>query len=435
MTAQAKIPLPSSRAAEAAPSAGARHTLFMGIFPTLTNRWTVLALLCFARITLGFQFQAPAAVAPMLMDDLGLNYGRLGVLIGIFLLPGVFLALPGGLIGDRLGDKPVVLTGLAMMVLGALLLAHSTSFTMALAGRLCSGTGNVLLNVQFTKITTDWFAGREIATAMALLLTTWPLGLAISLTFLGAAATTMGWQGAITLTAAYALLGLLLVALLYGGTPAGQARPLQKQPLQKQRLWQITRGELALAIAAGLVWMLYNDSFIVFLSFAPALLISGGATVAVAGFVVALASWISQGSVPLGGVLTDRTGRFNTFILAGTLVCALAIWWLPLGGPALAGVIVLGVAFGAPPGAIMALPSQVLRPASRGTGLGVFYTTFYVGTAVLLPVAGYLQDRTGSADTSLVFAGLLMLLAAGALLVFRLLQRRLAAGRPESDRT
>ena len=190
------------------------------------------------------------------------------------------------------------------------------------------------------------------------------------------------------------------------------------------RLWQIGGGELGLIVCAGLVWMLYNDSFIVYLSFAPTLLITGGATVAVAGFVVGLASWISLGSVPLGGYLTDRTGRSNTFILGGVLLCALAIWVLPFGGPALPWVILLGVAFGAPPGAIMALPAQVLRPVSRSTGLGVFYTTFYVGTAALLPLAGYLQDRTGGAATSLMFAGLLMVLCVPALLAFRLLQRR-----------
>lgn len=395
----------------------------MGMFSsrpfTPGNRWAVLGLLCFARLTLGLQFQALAAVAPFLMDDLSLSYSSLGVLIGAFLLPGVVLALPGGLIGARIGDKPVVLTGLGMMVLGALLLANASSFALALAGRLCSGTGNVLLNVQFTKIVSDWFAGKEIATAMALLLTTWPLGLAVSLSSLGAVAAAFSWQVAVNLTAAYACVALALVALLYKSKAAGRSA----EPPGEGRIWRITREELWLTVWAGMVWMLYNDGFIVYLSFAPTLLVAGGATVAVAGFVVGLASWISLGSVPLGGWLTDRTGRGNTFIVAGTLLCALAIWLVLAGGPALPWVILLGLAFGAPPGAIMALPAQVLRPSSRGTGLGIFYTTFYVGTAALLPLAGYLQDLTGSAATSLVLAGVLMALAVPSLAIFRLLQR------------
>jgi len=36
------------------------------------------------------------------------------------------------------------------------------------AGRLVAGAGGVILSVQMTKMLTDWFAGHEIATAMAI---------------------------------------------------------------------------------------------------------------------------------------------------------------------------------------------------------------------------------------------------------------------------
>ena len=62
----------------------------------MTNRWAVLAILCLARMSMGLHLQVVAAVAPFLIADLGLTYAEIGVLIGIFMLPGVFLALPGG---------------------------------------------------------------------------------------------------------------------------------------------------------------------------------------------------------------------------------------------------------------------------------------------------------------------------------------------------
>ena len=43
-------------------------------------------------------------------------------------------------------------------------------------GRVISGVGAVLFNVVLTKMVADWFAGREIVTAMALTAATWPLG-------------------------------------------------------------------------------------------------------------------------------------------------------------------------------------------------------------------------------------------------------------------
>src|SRR5262249_43767088 len=81
----------------------------------LRNRWSVLALICFARVSMGFQFQAIAALAPLLMAAFGLSYRELGTVIGLFMLPGAFFALPGGLLGARFGDKAVVQAGLALM--------------------------------------------------------------------------------------------------------------------------------------------------------------------------------------------------------------------------------------------------------------------------------------------------------------------------------
>ena len=177
------------------------------------------------------------------------------------------------------------------------------------------------------------------------------------------------------------------------------------------------------------VWMFYNVGFIVFVGFAPALLISGGYAVALAGFLVGLASWVSLGSLPLGGWLADRTGKSNLLITGGAAACALAMWGMIAGdmqgqGTAWLWVVLLGLVFGMPAGAIMALPGQVLHPQSRSTGFGVYYTVFYVGAAVFQPVAGYLQDFTASPYTAILFAGLLMALTLPSLALFRIMQGR-----------
>jgi hypothetical protein len=66
-------------------------------------------------------------------------------------------------IGQRFGDKTTVLGALMLMLIGGLVMAFSDSWTGQFAGRLVAGAGGVLINVQMTKMVTDWFAGREIA--------------------------------------------------------------------------------------------------------------------------------------------------------------------------------------------------------------------------------------------------------------------------------
>ena len=144
--------------------------------PILTNRWIVLALLFFARASMAVQFQSIPPISTLMVEELGFNFTQIGILIGLFMLPGVFIALPGGLLGQRFGDKAVVLVGLGLQVIGSLVLANSAKFPMAFAGRLIGGVGAVMLNVQLTKIVNDWFADKEIITAMAVLMSSWPFG-------------------------------------------------------------------------------------------------------------------------------------------------------------------------------------------------------------------------------------------------------------------
>lgn len=385
----------------------------------LTNRWAVLALLFFARASMAAQFQSVPPISTLLIEDLSLNYTQLGVLMGLFMFPGIVLSLPSGLLGRRFGDKALLLTGLGLQALGSLLMAHAETYPVAVVARSLGGVGLVLLQVQFTKVVVDLFSGKEIATAMAILMTAWPFGFALALSTLGAVAEAWSWAMALNLTTLYSLLSFVAIGLFLAPQPV-----VRSGKVELGRLWVISGRELVLIILAVLPWMLFNVGFVVFISFAPVLLVGRGVLLVSAGLLVSVASWISIGSIPLGGLLTDRTGRINLVIVAGATGMVAALWALPMGGTPLLWVVLLGIAIGLPPGAIMSLPGQVLSPEARSTGLGVFYTVYYLGMALLLPVAGWLQDSTGSAAVPLYFGGGLAALAVVTLGLFRLAQRR-----------
>ena len=67
----------------------------------MANRWVALVIVFVTRTSMGVQFQAVAAVAPLMVADLQLTWVQLGSLIGLYLLPGAVLALPGGVLGQR----------------------------------------------------------------------------------------------------------------------------------------------------------------------------------------------------------------------------------------------------------------------------------------------------------------------------------------------
>jgi hypothetical protein len=49
----------------------------------LENRWFILAVLFLARAAIAFQFQTVGSLGPILVDALGIDYARLGTLIGL----------------------------------------------------------------------------------------------------------------------------------------------------------------------------------------------------------------------------------------------------------------------------------------------------------------------------------------------------------------
>jgi MFS family permease len=376
--------------------------------------WVILIALTLARTAMGFQFQSIAAVGPLLTAEAAISFAALGTLMGIYLLPGAFVALPGGWLGRRFGDKRVVLAGLAMMTGGGALTVLSGIYEMMLAGRLVAGIGAVLLNVLLTKMVTDWFAGRRIVTAMAILISSWPLGIAIALVSLGPLGEAVGLEAAFALPVAVCTAALVLVAAVYKQPPAMAATDAagpDRGSLSRRELWG--------AVVAGGVWCFYNVAFILPLSFGPEFLTSGGMTLAAAGAAVSLVSWLIIPALPLGGWLVERIGRPDAIVVASFLIIAGLLWAIPfLPAPAL-WLGLLGLAFGPAGGLIMALPSEILQPRNRAVGMGIFFTVYYLGMGIFPALAGLLRDWTGDPAAPLFFAGFNILLALAGLALFR----------------
>jgi MFS family permease len=381
----------------------------------LRNRWGVLAILFFVRLTMAFQFQSVAAVAPLLEKTFGVGLADIGLLIGLYFTPGVVLALPGGAIGARFGDRATALAALTLMMSGSITMALADAWSFQIAGRAISGVGGVLLSVQLTKMTTDWFAGKEIATAMGIVINSWPAGIALSLLTLPAIGTAGGADAVFIAVCLVIAVGTALM-LLYRPPPVsgtGAAAPMR-----------LDRQTVAAVMIAGAIWGLFNVGFAMILSFGPSLLVERGWTVAAAGSVISLALWTSAVSVPLGGFLADRTGRPLTLLVGGSLALALLLALLTRSSAVIAIVIALGLVSGQPAGPIMSLPARVLAPQTRAIGMGIFLTVFYAAMMLGPAVAGRLAGRTGSAAAALDLGALVLLACPFLLWLFERVTRR-----------
>jgi MFS family permease len=372
----------------------------------LHNRWVILAVLFAARTAMGFQFQSVAATSTHLVEALAIDYAMLGTLIGLYMLPGVVIALPGGMLAGRFGDKQVALLGLALMVLGGVIMAFGDTVVLVGAGRLVTGIGAVLFNVVATKMVTDWFIGREIVTAMAILLASWPLGIGAALLTLSAVAQAMSLTHAMLAPAVFCAVTAIGVALGYR-SPSARAKP-GAAPLQMIKAVRPTAREFRLICFAGLIWTTYNAGYIIVISFAPDYLTELGFSAAGAGLLMSLITWMLLPAVPVLGAVAERIDRprqVMAITFAITAAAILAVPFLKLPTPLFT---ITAIAFAMPAGVIMSLPGAILRPESRAIGTGVFFTWYYAGMAGLPPVAGLARDMTGNAAAPVIVGGLVM---------------------------
>jgi MFS family permease len=376
----------------------------------LRNRWWVLAVLFVVRLTMAFQFQSVAAVAPLLGNAFGVGLADIGMLIGLYFAPGVALALPGGTIGHRLGDKRTVLAALLLMLIGGLAMALSPSWSMQIAGRLVSGAGGVMLNVQMTKIVADWFAGKEIATAMAIFVNSWPAGVALSLLTLPLLGTAYG-VGVVYLAVA-ALIAAALVLLVAAYRPPAGLVTATAPSVRPGRNAAIA------VVVAGLIWGLFNVGFAMIFSFGPSMLVERGWSITAAGSTISIVLWLAVVSVPLGGFLADRSGRPTVILVVGCVVSAMLMWGLSRSGAVVLIVTALGLVSGQPAGPILSLPARVLKPETRAVGMGIFYTLYYAAMMLGPLVAGECAKRSGGAAAAVDFGAVALLACPLLLLAF-----------------
>ncbi len=363
-------------------------------------RRRILGLLFLARVGLGFQFQTVASVGDDLIIAFEFTYADIGFLIGLFMAPGLFLAIPAGYWGRYVSDRFMVVLGLCALALGGAVSSFATeSWTIGI-GRVFAGAGFLFTTLYFTKMVADWFEGREIATAMSILVMSWPFGIAMGQVGHAWLAQTYGWQVPFQAASLYCLIAALGVFLLY--------RPPHDLPdTTGGARVALTGQEWRLIMCAAAAWGVFNAAYVTYLAFAPKVLESQGQTAIAAAGIISIGSWIMIISGAACGQLVDRLGGRNIVLAVcmGGAIAALFLLGLP--GTGVGASILFGLIGMAPAGVIMAMAGQAMRPQVRAFGMGIFFTVYYAIMWITPPVAGTILDVTGNPQGPLWLAMIL----------------------------
>lgn len=366
-------------------------------------RWIMLLILFVVRLAMGFQFQLVASISSHLVGELGLSYAEIGSLVGLFLLPGIAISIPSGVMTRTMTDKALLTAGALAMIVGALVMGFGTGASSLYMGRIITGIGGVIFNLILTKMVADWFAEHEIVTALAIMLTAWPVGISLGLLALGPIADSYGWPWAVYATASFALVALLLSATLYRYPPT-----LRRSPARSLR-FGIPKRQLVHVSVVGIAWAFYNTCIIVLVSFTPDLLVGLGYERMIANSVTSLAMWAMVISIPFGGRVLEAVGRVTVPVVMALALSSGIMLALSQGMAPELLCLIFGIVAGFPAGALMALSAEAISPGNRGLGLGIFYTWYYCGMTGGPIVAGWSRDLIGNISAPVLMGGVLLI--------------------------
>jgi DHA2 family multidrug resistance protein-like MFS transporter len=203
----------STTAAATADTQQGANRLIVGIVLAVITFWL------FAQTTLN--------VAPTMRDELRISESLNNIAVSITaLFSGIFIVVAGGL-ADRVGRLKLTFIGLALSILGSLLIAMSPAGTIGflMTGRIIQGLSAACIMPATLALIKDYFDGKERQRAVSY----WSIGSwggsGVSALFGGLVASSLGWRWIFWMSIVVAVISFLLLR----GAPESKVVSVEKQ--------------------------------------------------------------------------------------------------------------------------------------------------------------------------------------------------------------
>jgi predicted MFS family arabinose efflux permease len=377
-----------------------RHTVL-----TLTTTTFVCTMV--ARVVI-------SPLIPRIIDEFAVSRGAIGLALTGMWAIFALVQFPAGVLGERFGERRVVLGALGFTAVGSLLVALSPSYPVFAVLILVVGTGAGLFMPAAASLLTKLFPG----TGRALGINTMgsPIGGLVGPIAATALAAAFGWRAGPLGAAALAATVFVLVAWLVRPVEPERADAAVRDRFQPHVLREfLTRPPLVFTTVIAIVGFFAYQAFT---SFFPTFLVQYAAFgEGSAGLVFGAAFGLAILGAPLLGWLSDVVGR-DAILAVGFLAGAggIGLFLVTTTLPAMVvGTVLLagGISW---PGVMNSRFMDLLVDDERGAGFGLVRTVFLLVSSLGSVLTGTLADAfswpVAYGTVIVLFVGAVGLLAA-----------------------
>lgn len=356
--------------------------------------------LVFAFRMLGM-FMVLPVLATYGMDLAGATPALIGLAIGAYGLTQALFQIPFGVISDRIGRRPVIYLGLIVFALGSVLAANSDSIWGVIAGRILQGAGAISAAVM--ALLSDLTREQHRTKAMAMIGMTIGLSFAVAMVVGPLLTSAFGLSGLFLATAAMALVGIVIVMFMVPrSTGTLQHR---ESGVAKQALLPTLRHPDLLRLDLG-IFVLHAMLMSSFIALPLALVEKAGLPKEQHWWVYLTALLISFFAMIPFIIYGEKKRKMKRVLLGavGTLMITELFFWQF--GDSLRtlviGTVVFFTAFNLLEASLPSLISKVSPAGGKGTAMGVYSTSQFLGSALGGILGGWLFQHGG---LSVVFLG------------------------------
>ncbi len=379
-----------------------------------------LVILCIEVMLVMVGFGLIMPVLPQYALDYGVNITLVGLLITAFGVSRLFLDIPVGRFTDRIGRRPVLVAGPAVMAISSLACGLAGSYGQLLVFRLLQGVGSSMMttagNIALADISTPANRGQTMSLYQGSLL----LGAGLGPTLGGFIAEYFGMRAPFFVLAVLTLLASLV---LFFRLP--ETRP----PLREQKHPGIQSNHPRHNDGIGLKPLLRDINFITIslVTFSIFVVRTGAQNQIVPllgsermglgegqiGIALTVTNIMQVFTIFLGGKLSDKFGR-KAVITPGCIISAAGLLMIIPSqsyGFLLASCAVTGLGIGIAGATPSAYVTDIVPRENYSSGMGLYRTVIDLAFIIGPVLLGWLVDVSGY-TLSLLFNSALLVVAA-----------------------
>jgi len=320
----------------------------------------------------------------------------IGLALGVYGLTQALLQIPFGWLSDRIGRKPVIISGLLLFALGSVVAGMADSIQGIILGRTLQGAGAIASTVM--ALVADLTREEQRTKAMALVGMSIGLSFAVALVLGPAVAAVGGLSAVFWFTALLAVLGVVIVITLVP-TPPGASGGHEDVGARAGLIGRTLR-DLPLARLNFGVFTLHFILMALFL-LVPGFLEQTAGIDRTRHWLVYLPVLVLSiiGMVPLM-IIAERGGRPRQMFLLGIALVLVAIGLLGFSSMPLVFYFALWlffVGFNYLEATLPSLVSKMVFSGGKGTAMGVYSTCQFLGAFAGGALGGWCLQQWGIA--------------------------------------